>query len=74
MSVVDFLLSAGTVGVFFLLGIVCVATPRRVMWLNVSYLALGLPEPTRRFFTQGLGFVVLLISLWMAWRFFGRAA
>jgi hypothetical protein len=57
----------------FLLGVVCVAAPRRVMWLNVNVLTLGLPERTRRFFTQGLGFIVLLISLWMAWRFFSTA-
>jgi hypothetical protein len=74
MTTVDYILSAGVIGTFFLLGVVCVAAPRRVMWLNVNYLSLGLPERTRRVFTQGLGFVVLLISLWMAWRFFSAAA
>jgi hypothetical protein len=73
MSAVDYLLSLGSVGAMFLLGVVCVAAPRRVMWLNVNMLTLGLSERTRRSFTQGLGLVVLLVSLWMAWRFFGAA-
>jgi hypothetical protein len=74
MTNVDYILSAGVVGACFLLGVVCVAAPRRVIWLNVHVLSLGLSESTRRSLTQGIGFVVLLISLWLAWRFISTAA
>jgi hypothetical protein len=70
MTIVDYILSAGVIGAFFLLGVVCVTAPRRLVWVNVNVLGLGMSERTRMSITQGLGFVVLLGSLWMAWRFF----
>jgi hypothetical protein len=74
MTTVDYILSAGMVGVIFLLGVVCVAAPRRVMWRDGSVLSLGMGERTRRSLTRGLGLCVLLLSLWLAWKTFSTAA
>ncbi len=73
MTLIDYLLSLASVGVLFVLGVVGVVAPRRLVWLNVNYLSMGLPERTRESFTRAGGIVCLLLALWLAWRFFGAA-
>jgi hypothetical protein len=65
---------AAAVAALFLLGAVCVARPGLLTWRDGSVLAAGLSWRARARATRAAGAGVLLLSLWLAWRFFVAAA
>ena len=58
----------------FLVGALCVVRPRLLLWPDGSTLAAGLSARARAGVTRAAGAGVLLLSLWLAWRFFFAAA
>ena len=67
------LLPAAFVAALFTVGLLAVAVPRRLLWATSSWLTLGLAETTRAAIARAAGLVVLLLSLWFAWRLFAAA-
>lgn len=65
-----FIAPAAFVFALFLFASVCVARPRLLLWPDGSFLAAGLSGRVRASVTRAAGFVILLLSLWLAWRFF----
>lgn len=68
------LLTAAFVAALFTVGLVAAAAPRRLLWARSGWLTLGLPESARAAMARAAGLVVLLLSLWFAWRFFAAGA
>jgi hypothetical protein len=68
------LLTAAFVAALFTVGLVAAAAPRRLLWATSSWLTLGMTERTRARIARAAGLVVLLLSLWFAWRLFAVAA
>jgi hypothetical protein len=68
------LLTAGFVLALFLLGAAAVAVPGSLLRYRYVPLALGLTEGARRAVTRAAGAALVLLSLWLAWRFYAGAA
>jgi len=69
----DYTLTAAFVAALFFVGLAGLAAPRRLLWPPGSALALGMSERTRAAVSRGVGLILLLLSLWLAWRLFGAA-
>jgi hypothetical protein len=67
------LLPGAFVAALFVVGFVGVAVPRRLLWATSSWLTLGLTENTRAAIARAVGLLMMLLSLWFAWRFFAAA-
>ena len=58
----------------FLLGAAAVVAPSALMRYRFVPLAFGLTEAARRVITRAAGASLLLLSLWLSWRFFVAGA
>ena len=68
------LLTAGFVLALFLLGGAAVVAPGSLLRYRVLPAALGLTVGVRRAATRAAGVLLVLLSVWLAWRFFGGGA
>lgn len=68
------LLTSCFVCALFLLGAAAVAAPGALMRYHFVPLAFGLTGGVRRAMTRAAGASLVLLSLWLAWRFFAAAA
>lgn len=64
------LLTSGFVAALFLLGVAAAVAPGALMRYRFVPLAFGLNAGARRAITRAAGASLVLLSLWLAWRFF----